>query len=359
MAADPTPPLNNHPLRNDPEARSLDSFEWYAAEHSPGLVRVPVLDSHTAGEPTRLVLAGGPDLGNGPLAERLARLSSEYPGFRTRVLAEPRGSDVLVGALLCDPVDPTHAAGVIFFNDVGYLGMCGHGMIGLIHSLAYLGKISTGSHTIETPVGLVEATLHASGEITVSNVPSYCFARDVAVEVPDLGRVSGDLCWGGNWFYIVHTAAPVQLQLAQVAGLTRHSIAVRWALQQAGYTGADGALIDHIEWCSDAMDPRNDSRNFVLCPGVAYDRSPCGTGTSARLASLAARGELRPGTVWRQEGILGTVFTASYKRDRVPGIILPSITGRAHVTAETTLLFEKADPFGEGISPMTLVRHDG
>lgn len=312
--------------------------------------RVAVLDSHTGGEPTRLVLSGGPDLGQGPLTERLHRMANEFPGFRTSVLAEPRGSDVLVGALLCEPHDPASSAGVLFFNDVGYLGMCGHGTIGLMHSLAYLGKLQPGDHVIETPVGLVEAILRPTGEVEVSNVPSYRLLADLALEVEGFGRVVGDVCWGGNWFFLISTPPPVPLTLDHVGELTRLSTQVRRALQQAGIYGRGGALVDHIEWFSAPLSSVNHSRNFVLCPGAAYDRSPCGTGTSAKLASLAARQQLGPEEEWRQEGILGTVFTSSYRLGPLPGMILPRIMGRAYVMAESTLLFESQDPFREGIA---------
>src|SRR5947209_18442215 len=122
--------------------------------------RIKVIDSHTGGEPTRLVISGGPDLGDGPLAARLERFRQHHDEFRSAVVNEPRGSDVMVGALLCTPVDPRCAAGVIFFNNVGYLGMCGHGTIGLIATLAYMKRMVPGAHRIETPVGVVTATLH-------------------------------------------------------------------------------------------------------------------------------------------------------------------------------------------------------
>ena len=311
--------------------------------------RISVLDSHTAGEPTRLVLAGGPELHGATVADQLMDLRTRHPGFRPAIIREPRGSEVVVGALLCRPARPESAAGVIFFNDVGYLGMCGHGTIGLVASLAHLGRIAVGEHGIETPVGVVRATLHADGSVTVANVPSYRVAASVAIDVPELGTVSGDIAWGGNWFYLLHTPAPCALELANVAELTRLATAVREALRAAGRTGPGGETIDHIEWFSAAHDRRNHSRNFVLCPGAAYDRSPCGTGTSAKLACLAAGGRLQPGETWRQEGILGTVFSARYRAGPEPGCILPEITGSAWMTGESTLLFSDSDPFAEGI----------
>lgn len=309
------------------------------------LRRISFLDSHTAGEPTRLVLAGGPDLGTGPLAERLDSFQNEHDHFRSAVVNEPRGSDVIVGALLCESVDPSCAAGVIFFNNVGYLGMCGHGTIGLVISLAYLGRISAGVHRIETPVGVVSATLHPSGKVTVENVPSYRFAQSVAVEVPGHGKVTGDVAWGGNWFYLVEDHGKV-LSLEYADELTAFTWDIRKALAAAGVTGADGAEIDHIELFSpDGRDA--DSTNFVLCPGKAYDRSPCGTGTSAKLACLHADGKLVPGGIWRQRGILGSIFEGSFQ---VQGeTIIPSITGAAYVMAEGSLLLDPEDPLQMGI----------
>src|SRR6185437_14594991 len=295
--------------------------------------KIRILDSHTAGEPTRLVIAGGPDLGRGPLAERLERLRRDHDDFRSAVVNEPRGSDVIVGALLCEPSDPAAAAGVIFFNNVGYLGMCGHGTIGLMASLAHLGRIAPGRHRVETPVGEVATELHADGRVTVANVASYRHQKDVALEVPGYGRVVGDVAWGGNWLFLV----------------TQHDPAFTWAIRQAleagGITGANRGLIDHIELYGRSSSA--DSKNFVLCPGRAYDRSPCGTGTSAKLACLHADGKLAPGQVWRQAVILDTVFEGSVQvRD---GKLYPSITGRAWITSEADLLFAPDDPFRRGI----------
>jgi 4-hydroxyproline epimerase len=313
--------------------------------------RISILDSHTAGEPTRLVLEGGPDLRSGTMVARLAELKEKHPDFRAAVVAEPRGSDIIVGALLCPPEHAGSVAGVLFFNDVGYLGMCGHGTIGLVHSLAHLGRIAPGEHRIDTPAGTVRARLHPEGSVTVLNVPSYRHHADVAIEVPGVGQVSGDIAWGGNWFFLIRTAPPLPLRLKNAPELTRLAGKVRHALQAAGIVGPQGETVDHVEWFAEPESPANHSRNFVLCPGAAYDRSPCGTGTSAKLASLAADGLLAPGELWRQEGILGTVFTASYEPllGAPNAHILPSITGRAYITAETTLVFDDDDPFRRGV----------
>jgi 4-hydroxyproline epimerase len=307
---------------------------------------VQVVDSHTAGEPTRVVVAGGPDLGNGSLAERLRRFAAEYDDFRSAVVNEPRGSDVLVGALLCEPLDPGCAAGTIFFNNVGCLGMCGHGTIGVVATLAYLGRVGPGEHRIETPVGTVRATLHPDESVTVENVASFRHRAGVSVNVEGFGIVRGDIAWGGNWFFLVEDPA-LEVHIENAERLTEFAWAIRNALRLGGVTGAGGAEIDHIELSCRPHTPEEDSRNFVLCPGKAYDRSPCGTGTSAKLACLAAEGKLAPGQVWRQAGILGTLFEGSYQLRE--GSIVPSITGRAFITAENRLILDPNDPFSKGI----------
>lgn len=310
-------------------------------------LRIEVIDSHTGGEPTRCVLSGGPPLGSGTLAERLERLRTEHDVFRRAILCEPRGSEVLVGAWLLEPVDPAAAAGVIFFNNAGYLGMCGHGMIGVAATLAYLGRIGPGQHRIETPVGEVTIALDESGEVTICNVPAYRHRARVPVEVAGYGVLHGDIAWGGNWFFLVEDH-PFTLSLDNEEELTAFTWKVRQALAASGITGAKGAEIDHIELFTAAHDPANHSRNFVLCPGKAYDRSPCGTGTSAKMACLAADGKLRPGEVWRQEGILGSVFSGRVRMDGDK--VVPYITGSAYVTAEASLIFQENDPFRDGIA---------
>ncbi|NMM35967.1 MAG: 4-hydroxyproline epimerase [Glaciimonas sp.] len=308
--------------------------------------KISIIDSHTGGEPTRLVLAGGPDLGTGSLSERLLRFQHSYDQLRSAVVCEPRGSDVMVGALFCEPHNTSCAAGVIFFNNVGYLGMCGHGMIGFIVSLAHLGRIQPGRHRVETPVGIVETELHTDGSVTVYNVPAYRAQKALAIEVSGHGRIYGDVAWGGNWFFLVSEHG-LQLMSQNIEALTDFSWRVRQALEREGVTGSNGAAIDHIELFAPSTTPGIDSRNFVLCPGKAYDRSPCGTGTSAKVACLASDGTLAEGAIWRQESIIGSVFEASYRiKD---GQIQPSIRGRAYVNAEATLLLDERDPLVWGI----------
>ena len=305
------------------------------------LKSIQIIDSHTGGEPTRVVIAGGPDLGGGSVAERLKLFRERHDSFRSAVVNEPRGSDVLVGALLVEPADKSCAAGVIFFNNVGPLQMCGHGTIGLIVTLAHLGRIKPGEHRIETCVGIVMATLHEDGKVSVTNVPSYRKAKDATVDVPGVGKVRGDVAWGGNWFYLV-AQHEQSLELANIQKLTDFTWCIRQAVNAQGFPE-----VDHIELFGPPRVAGAHSRNFVLCPGKAYDRSPCGTGTSAKLACLAADGKLREGEPWVQESILGSTFTGRYRREGDK--IIPTITGTAHVTAEAMLLMDEGDPFCWGI----------
>ncbi|HEY3974630.1 MAG TPA: proline racemase family protein [Candidatus Sulfotelmatobacter sp.] len=312
--------------------------------------RVRVIDSHTGGEPTRVIVSSGPDLGTGPLAARLERLRRDHDDFRSAVVNEPRGSNVMVGALLCKPVDPACAAGVIFFNNVGYLGMCGHGTIGLISTLSFIKRIEAGEHRIETPVGTVNAILHPDGAVTVNNVASYRLSANIEVDVPRYGKVRGDVAWGGNWFFLVRDEMQdhgMELSLSNIDKLTDFTWAIRQTLRQQRITGAENREIDHIELFGPSRLPSVDSKNFVLCPGKAYDRSPCGTGTSAKLACLYADGKIRKGQVLRQESIVGSVFEGSVTvRD---GQIYPSIKGVAFVNAEAELVLDSWDPFCMGI----------
>ena len=322
--------------------------------------RIPFLDSHTGGEPTRLIETPPFDLGTGSVADKLSRLKKDHDDFRTTVLNEPRGSDVLVGALLVEPADPTCQFGVIYFNNVGYLGMCGHGTIGLIASLAYLGKVKPGIIRVETPVGVVEATLHPTdsplllGEgsgvrseypnrVSVKNIPAYRHLTHIPVTV-DGKTVHGDVAWGGNWFFLCHDHG-MDVNMSNLEALTDFSWRVREQLIANGIIGANGAEIDHVELF--ASTPDADSKSFVLCPGKAYDRSPCGTGTSAKLACLYADGKLQVGQTWKQQSVVGSIFEGSIQLDGDK--IIPTITGEAWVMAEGVILVDDRDPFANGI----------
>jgi len=345
--------------------------------------RIPYLDSHTGGEPTRLITSLPFDLGTGSVADKLSTLKAHHDDLRRTVLLEPRGSDVLVGAYLVPPADPTCQFGVIYFNNVGYLGMCGHGTIGLIASLAYLGKVQPGVIRVETPVGVVEATLHpmslrgasdserrsnpqaseqeiASGrekhaeqerprndiypnKVSVQNIPAYRHLTHIPVTV-DGKTVHGDVAWGGNWFFLVHDHG-MDVNMSNLETLTDFSWRVREQLTANGITGANGAEIDHVELF--ASTPEADSKSFVLCPGKAYDRSPCGTGTSAKLACLYGDGKLQVGQVWKQQSVIGSIFEGSIQIQ--DNRIIPTITGEAWVMSEGTILVDERDPFGKGI----------
>ena len=308
--------------------------------------RVKVIDSHTGGEPTRVVISGGPDLGNDTVATRLERFRNQHDDFRSAVVNEPRGSDAIVGALLCDPVDDTCVTGVIYFNNVAYLGMCGHGTIGVVATLAYLDRIGPGTHRIETPVGVVTARLDHDGSVEIANVPSYRLAANVSVEVPGFGPVTGDIAWGGNWFFLVKDHS-FEVSLSNLEALTEFTWRVRESLARSGFTGEGGHEIDHVELFGLSDIVGVDSKNFVLCPGKAYDRSPCGTGTSAKLACLFADGKLAEGQVWRQESIVGSVFEGTVSV--VDNAIHPHIKGSAFITAEAELILDVRDPFCMGI----------
>lgn len=307
---------------------------------------IQYVDSHTAGEPTRVVIDGGPELGTGSLAERRERFSREFDKYRSAIVNEPRGSDVLVGALLCEPVDPTCAAGVIFFNNVGMLNGCGHGTIGLVVTLHYLGRIGLGTHHIETPIGIVSATLTLDNQVTIENVASYRKVKDVELNVEGVGRVVGDVAWGGNWFFLTKSVE-VPIGMDHLDSLTDAAWKIRQAVNAQGFPE-----VDHVELFGEPTNPSADSKSFVLCPGKAYDRSPCGTGTSAKLACLAADQELKEGEAWLQESVVGTTFLGRYRyEDEAKGKIIPSITGKAWVTAEGSLLIDSHDPFAWGIRP--------
>lgn len=327
---------------------SVVAFVARVSSMSEAFATMKVVDSHTEGEPTRVIVDGGPKLGTGPLPDRLARFRDQFDEYRQFAVNEPRGWDAVVGALLCEPVDPTCVAGVIFFNNVGYLNMCGHGTIGVIVTLAYLGKISPGVHRLETPVGIVACELHDDHRVTIENVPSYLYRSGVEIELPNGETITGNVAWGGNWFFLTD-AAPCPLIPEFIPQLTSYCLTIREQLEKQSITGHDGGVIDHIEVNGKPHTNDAHSRNFVLCPGGAYDRSPCGTGTSAKLATAAAAGLIEPGETWIQESILSSRFEASYESTESPlegcQAISPRVTGRAFITADATLIRQSGDPF--------------
>lgn len=321
---------------------------------------IRVVDSHTCGEPTRVVIDGGPKFGSMSVAEQLTQLRQTHDDLRRICIHEPRGGEVWVGALLCRPKDPTCTAGVIFFNNVGYLGMCGHGTIGLVATLAHLGRIRGPEATvqaatvqaavslrIETPVGPVDAVWHGDGKASVTNVPSRRVAKDVTLEVPGIGMIRGDVAWSGNGFFLVKECGQ-RIAKDNIPRLIEVAKKIRIAINAAGFPE-----VDHIELLGPPSVATADSRNFVLCPGGAFDRSPCGTGTSAKLACLAADGLLDEGAVWVQESIIGTTFEGTYRwQNREAGEVIPTITGTAFVTAQADLMVDPCDPFPTGLGDL-------
>jgi 4-hydroxyproline epimerase len=315
-------------------------------EPVPFPASLDVVDSHTEGEPTRVVVSGWPPLAGGTMAERREAFRRSHQALRQAVVCEPRGHEAVVGALLTPPVEPDSLAGVVFFNNVDTLGMCGHGLIGVVRTLEFLGRLRPGRVRIDTPVGSVGALLHEDGSVTIRNVPAFLHARDVAVEVPGLGHVVGDVAWGGNWFFLTRLEG-LALEIHNVPVLEAATRRILSALAAQGITGAAGATVDHVEVLGPPSNPENHSRNFVMCPGGAYDRSPCGTGTSAKLAALHARGELAPGQVWRQESVTGGLFSGWLEPEG--DTLVPCIRGRAFVTGRATLYFDPRDPLRGGI----------
>ncbi len=312
------------------------------------LTQIQIIDSHTGGEPTRVVIDGWPLPEGATCAEKRDFLRTNQTDLRTGVILEPRGSDVVVGALLVPPVDPSCCTGVIFFNNVDTLGMCGHGTIGVVETLRFMGRIQPGAHRIETPVGVIQVVLEEDGNVWISNVPSSVYRTGVSIETPTYGTVTGDIAWGGNWFFLVQQTGSIPAVTFENRNLlTMFTTEVRESLEAAGVTGEDGALIDHVEVFGEPTVEGANSKNFVLCPGMAYDRSPCGTGTSAKLATLYAHGKLKPEQRWVQESITGSTFTGYVTLDGED--VIPHISGKAYVTAQSTLLFREDDPFQWGI----------
>jgi 4-hydroxyproline epimerase len=307
-----------------------------------------IIDSHTGGEPTRTVISGLETPTGASATREYLRERADW--IRSALIHEPRGFDAMVGAFLCQPSDPTCVTGVVFFNNVSYLHGCLHGTIGVVETLAHLGRIAPGEYRIENPVGVVTAILSEDLTVTVKNLPAYRYADEITVDVPVYGPVTGDIAWGGNWFFLISDQGPA-IRPTNVEALTEFTSSVREALRTHGITGQEGGEIDHIECFADPQPGiEADSQNFVLCPGKAYDRSPCGTGTSAKLACLAASGKLAEGEIWRQASIIGSIFEGSYQRAGEPDQVIPSITGRAFVNGETTLILNPDDPFQYGIT---------
>ncbi|MEC8553437.1 MAG: proline racemase family protein [Planctomycetota bacterium] len=317
---------------------------------------IQVIDTHTGGEPTRVVIDSPIELSGETLADQRSDFAARYDDYRRAIVCEPRGSDVMVGALLTQPVNPESVAGVIFFNNVGYLGMCGHGTIGLAIALEYQGKITKGKYQLDTPVGTVGFEMLNNNKVAIENVPSYRLHRQIAVTLGGARVVHGDVAWGGNWFFLCDDHG-LDIEPGNLEALASLSAEIRKALPEQGITGSNSAEIDHIELMGPpSSQDKADARNYVMCPGAAYDRSPCGTGTSAKIACMAADGQLQPTQIHRQESVVGSVFETTYRTDESASSpegeiqILPRIVGEAFVTADAKLTLDFEDPFGKGIA---------
>ncbi len=306
-----------------------------------------VIDSHTGGMPTRVILDGAPDLGSGPLADRARRLATEHESFYKSVLLEPRGQPGMVGALLVEPENPDCKAGVIYFDADAVLGMCGHGTIGLGVTLAHLGRIDIGVHRLETPAGEVTIDLKDANTVQVTNIESRRVHHAVTIDTEGFGPVTGDVAYGGNWFFIVDPS-PIPVSPDNIRQLTDMTIAIREACIAQGIGGENGEPVDHVILQGSSPNAGVHSRNFVLCPDDDYDRSPCGTGSSARLACLAASGRLPAGEEITQESVIGSSYRLSYQPGQHGGVI-PRLTGQAHIMSESRLIFAENDPFRMGI----------
>ncbi|GIX00771.1 MAG: 4-hydroxyproline epimerase [Pirellulaceae bacterium] len=308
------------------------------------------IDTHTGGEPTRVLIDAPTELCSGSPEEVRQRLADQQDWLRQACILPPRGNEIIVGAIVTPAWRPSSDAGVVFFNNVGYLGMCGHGTIGVAVALHGIGRLPLGPFQFDTPVGMVRGELLSAARASFENVPARLYQTDVTLRIE--GReITGHIAWGGNWFFLVEQHGE-ELEPARIPRLTALCQRIAEELRRSGITGEGNAWIDHIELLGPPSDPaRADSRNFVLCPGGEFDRSPCGTGTSAKLAWMAASGLLPPHTPMRQESIIGSIFTASYRPcDDNPHAIVPTIEGEAYLTAEGKLVFDPEDPFCLGIA---------
>jgi 4-hydroxyproline epimerase len=313
-----------------------------------------VLDSHTIGEPTRLVIdewcAASLDLGTGSVRQRRDVFRERYDHLRRAIVADPRGVEAMVGVVLVPPTDPSCDLGAIYFNRVGYLDMCGHATIGLAVSLGHLGRISPGPFRLETPAGVVGVQWHGGTSVSFQCVSPRRIHRGLVVRCADGTTVSGDVATSGLWFFICRDHG-LSIDTEAISQLRDKAWAIRRSLAAAGVTGDTGEVIDHIVLMGPPQDPANHARNFVLCPDGAFDRSPCGTATSALVGCLHDDDLLAEGALWRQESILGGVYEASINRSG--GVLMPTVRGQAWITAESTLHFAADDPYRTGLPQTT------
>ncbi|MGI9177053.1 MAG: proline racemase family protein, partial [Pirellulales bacterium] len=308
-------------------------------------------DSHTIGEPTRVVVdetfAAALALGDGSVRRRRDLFRERYDHVRRALVGDPRGAVAMVGVVLVPPHDPACRLGAFYFNRVGYLDMCGHATIGLAVTLGSLGRIEPGSFRLETPAGSVGVTWHGGIDASFECVPPRRIHRGLAVDCGSGQTVTGDVATSGLWFYLCRDHG-IAVTPAEIPRLTDLAWTIRRGLEARGITGDGGEIIDHIVLLGPPSTSGNDGKAFVLCPDGAFDRSPCGTGTSALVGCLHEDGLLAEGRTWRQESVLGGIYEARVRREGE--ILVPTVRGQAWITAESELRFAIDDPYRTGLT---------
>lgn len=327
---------------------------------------IQAVDSHTAAEPTRVITGGLPMIRGATMADKRDELKRLHDPIRRSLVLEPRGHDAIILAYLLPPTHDDADLGVVFANDAGYLGMCGHGAIGLATTAVAMGLVAAVEPvteiTLDTPVGLIKCRVAVEGgrpkSVTITNVPSFLYRQRVVVDVHGFGKVAADIAYGGNWFAFVEAdQLGLMVEKAHLPVLMQAAIAIREALVRDGVRGVhpdsgEEEVIDHVKLFVPLDGEHHGARALTLCPGTAYDRSPCGTGTSAKLAVLHAKGELKTGEQFDSESVLGTRFAARVVAETTVGefpAIVPEITGSAWITSFATFVIDPDDPCRHGI----------
>jgi len=321
------------------------------------------IDAHTCGNPVRVVAGGGPMLPHAPMADRRQIFMRDHDWVRRALMFEPRGHDVMSGSILYPPSAPDYDLAVLYIEVSGCLPMCGHGTIGTVTAALEAGLViprEAGRLALETPAGRVDVEYASDGpyvdQVRLFNVPSYQHAAGVRIEVAGLGEIVVDVAYGGNYYAIIEPQANwAGLDSMGASDIQRLSPLVRRAAQAAVAPmhpeDARIAGISHVMWCDKPRDPRADARNAVFYGEKAIDRSPCGTGSSARMAQLAAQGRLAVGDGFVHESIIGTMFDCRVEAAAMVGgmaAIRPSVAGWARVIGHNTIYVDDRDPLAHG-----------
>jgi 4-hydroxyproline epimerase len=321
------------------------------------------IDGHTCGNPVRVVAGGGPALQGSTMLERRAHFLAEFDWIRTGLMFEPRGHDIMSGSILYPPTREDCDVAILFIETSGCLPMCGHGTIGTVSTMIEHGLVTPktpGTLRLDTPAGLVIANYRQEGayveEVRLTNVPAYLHAEGLTAEVPGLGEVVVDVAYGGNFYAIVDPQAAIADMAEVSAGdLLRYSPVLRRALNEKyEFRHPEKPEINglsHILWTGKPTRDGATARNAVFYGDKAIDRSPCGTGTSARMAQWAAQGRLKTGDEFVHESIIGSLFKGRVEAATTVGskqAIVPSIAGWARVTGLNTIFINDRDPFAHG-----------